>query len=129
MITVQTNKLARCLLGVTGAALIGIQSPVVAGEDQKYPYTGNCASLGADRTTEFHGNPERAELLLGMAGNQWVVFDRVMRDFNLYRGLDPAIPANQANYTLEDLAGAFHQANPLIGRNTPLAAKTEATKS
>jgi hypothetical protein len=103
MITVQTNKLARCLLGVTGAALIGIQSPVVAGEDQKYPYTGNCASLGADRTTEFHGNPERAELLLGMAGNQWVVFDRVMRDFNLYRGLDPAIPANQANYTLEDL--------------------------
>jgi TonB-linked SusC/RagA family outer membrane protein len=31
------------------------------------------------------------------------------------------------NYTLEDLAGSFHQANPLIGRNTPLAAKTEAT--
>jgi hypothetical protein len=38
-----------------------------------------------------------------MAGNQWVVFDQVMRDFNLARGLDPTIPANQASYTLQDL--------------------------
>jgi len=103
MITIQTNTLARCLIGVAGAALLGIQSPVFAKEDQKYPYTGDCASLGADRTTEFHGNPERADLLLGMAGNQWVVFDQVMRDFNLYRGLDPTIPANEPSYTLEDL--------------------------
>jgi hypothetical protein len=104
MTTIQTGTFARCLLGAT---LIAMQSSVHAGEDHKFhhksPYTGNCASLGADRTTEFHGNPERAELLLGMAGNQWVVFDQVMRDFNLYRGLDPAIPANQPSYTLEDL--------------------------
>ena len=103
MIANQSNILARCLLGVAGAVLIGVQSSVLAKEDQKYPYTGDCASLGADRTTEFHGNPERADLLLGMAGNQWVVFDQVMRDFNLSRGLDPTIPANQAAYSLEDL--------------------------
>jgi TonB-dependent starch-binding outer membrane protein SusC len=30
------------------------------------------------------------------------------------------------NYTLEDLAGSFHNSNPLIGQNTPLAAKTVA---
>ena len=103
MNTVQTSKLARCLLGAAGIALLGVQGSVLAKEDQKYPYTGDCASLGADRTTEFHGNPQRADLLLGMAGNQWVVFDQVMRDFNLSRGLDPTIPANQASYTLEDL--------------------------
>ena len=103
MKTFQTSKLARCLLGAAGIALLGVQGSVLAKEDQKYPYTGNCASLSADRTTEFHGNPQRADLLLGMAGNQWVVFDQVMRDFNLSRGLDPTIPANQASYTLEDL--------------------------
>jgi hypothetical protein len=103
MNTVQTSKLARCLLGAAGIALLGVQGTVLAKEDQKFPYTGNCASLGADRTTEFHGNPQRADLLLGMAGNQWVVFDQVMRDFNLSRGLDPMIPANKASYTLEDL--------------------------
>jgi len=106
MKTVHTSKLARCLLGAAGIALLGVQGPVLAKEDQKYPYTGNCASLGADRTTEFHGNPERADLLLGMAGNQWVVFDQVMRDFNLSRGLDPTIPANKSSYTLEDLRAA-----------------------
>jgi hypothetical protein len=106
MKSIQKSRLVRCLLGVATAALIGVQSPAFAKEDQKYPYTGNCASLGADRTTEFHGNPERADLLLGMAGNQWVVFDQVMRDFNLYRGLDPTIPANQSSYTLEDLRAA-----------------------
>jgi len=106
MKTVQTGKLARCLMGVAAAALLGVQGSVLAKEDQKYPYTGDCASLGADRTTEFHGNPQRADLLLGMAGNQWVVFDQVMRDFNLSRGLDPTIPANQASYTLEDLRTA-----------------------
>jgi hypothetical protein len=101
--TTQHNRFGRFILSATGALLLGLQAPLHAKEDQKYPYTGNCASLGADRTTEFHGNPERAELLLGMAGNQWVVFDQVMRDFNLSRGLDPTIPANQASYTLEDL--------------------------
>jgi len=106
MKTVHTSKLVRCLLGAAGIALLGVQGPALAKEDQKYPYTGNCAALGADRTTEFHGNPERADLLLGMAGNQWVVFDQVMRDFNLSRGLDPTIPANKPSYTLEDLRAA-----------------------
>lgn len=100
---IQGTRLGRFLFGAVGVMLAVFQSPLLASEDQKFPYTGNCASLGADRTTEFHGNPERAKLLLGMAGNQWVVFDQVMRDFNLYRGLDPAVPANQASYTLDEL--------------------------
>jgi len=92
------------MAGATTALLIGLAAPLHASEDRKFPYSGNCASLGADRTTEFHGNPQRAELLLGMAGNQWVVFDRVMRKFNhLSRGLDQIIPASQASYTLADL--------------------------
>jgi len=103
MINTETNKLTRCLLGLAGVVLLGLQGPVQAKEDQKFPYTGDCASLGADRTTEFHGNPERAELLLGMAGNQWTVFDEVMRQFNFYRGLDDAVPAHQDNYSLAEL--------------------------
>jgi len=103
MANTQTVKIARWLVGATGAAVIGMQDTALASEDQKFPYAGKCASLGADRTTEFHGNPQRAELLLGMAGNQWVVFDEVIRKFNLHRGLDGTIPANQAGYTLKDL--------------------------
>ena len=44
--------------------------------------TGNCAELPADRATEFHGNPYTSELNLAMAGNQWVVFNKVMAAFN-----------------------------------------------
>ena len=44
--------------------------------------TGNCAELPADRATEFHGNPHTSELNLAMAGNQWVVFNKVMQGFN-----------------------------------------------
>ena len=43
---------------------------------------GNCAELPADRATEFHGNPYTSELNLAMAGNQWVVFNKVMKAFN-----------------------------------------------
>lgn len=44
--------------------------------------SGNCAELPADRATEFHGNPYTSELNLAMAGNQWVVFNKVMKGFN-----------------------------------------------
>lgn len=88
---------------LSAAILIATGSSVCAKEDQRFPYTGECATLPADRTTEFHGNPQRAELLLGMAGNQWVVFDQAIRDFNVHRGLDGTIPANQESYTLQEL--------------------------
>lgn len=49
----------------------------------KHPVpAGNCAELPADRATEFHGNPYTSELNLAMAGNQWVVFNKVMQAFN-----------------------------------------------
>jgi ABC-type molybdate transport system substrate-binding protein len=62
--------------------------------------------LPADRATEFHGNPERSDLSLGMAGNQWVVFDKVLQGFNLYRGMgDGTQPRHLPNpeWTLEKL--------------------------
>ena len=97
------STVSRLILGAASAALIGMSAASIAKEDRRFHYTGNCASLGADRATEFHGNPQRARLLLGMAGNQWTVFDEVMRQFNFYRGLDSAIPAHQDNYTLAEL--------------------------
>jgi len=51
-------------------------------DDDSYVLTGNCAQLVADRTTEFHGNPATSSLNLAMAGNQWVVFNKVMQAYN-----------------------------------------------
>ena len=67
---------------------------------------GPCAFLPADRATEFHGNPDQSDLNLGMAGNQWVVFDKVLQGFNLYRGTgDGSDPQHRPNpeWTLEML--------------------------
>lgn len=91
------------ITSLSATLLVALSQSVVAKEDQKYPYAGDCATLPADRTTEFHGNPERANLLLGMAGNQWVIFDQAMRDFNIHRGLDGGIPAHQNSYSLNEL--------------------------
>lgn len=71
-----------------------------------YVLQGPCAYLSADRATEFHGNASTAELLLGMAGNQWVVFDKVLQGFNLTRGTgDGTEPQHHANpfWTLDEL--------------------------
>jgi hypothetical protein len=73
-----------------------------------YTLQGTCAFLPADRATEFHGNPDRSKLNLGMAGNQWVVFDKAMQQFNVYinkgDGSEPAYRPNDANgFTLADL--------------------------
>ncbi|MGD8308385.1 MAG: substrate-binding domain-containing protein [Chromatiales bacterium] len=67
---------------------------------------GPCAFLPADRATEFHGSPDNSDLNLGMAGNQWVVFDKVMQAFNVQRGTgDGTEPQHHANgyWTLEEL--------------------------
>ncbi len=75
--------------------------------DESYTLQGTCAFLPAARATEFHGNPDRSKLNLGMAGNQWVVFAEAMRAFNLSQGLDPTQPAYRPNdasgFTLDDL--------------------------
>jgi hypothetical protein len=80
---------------------------VFAGKDS-YTLQGTCAFLPADRATEFHGNPDRSKLNLGMAGNQWVVFDKAMQQFNVYIGKgDGTEPAHRPNdstgFTLADL--------------------------
>ena len=99
---------------VAGALTAG-SSAVLAKKDYQPPawkdsYTlqGTCAFLPADRATEFHGNPERSTLNLGMAGNQWVVFDKAMQQFNVYIGTgDGTEPAHRPNdatgFTLADL--------------------------
>jgi hypothetical protein len=78
------------------------------GFPQSYTLEGPCAFLPADRATEFHGNPDRSKLNLGMAGNQWVVFKEVMQAFNSWigsgDGSEPEYRPNDADrFTLADL--------------------------
>ena len=79
------------------------------GEPATYTLQGDCAFLPADRATEFHGNPEKSKLNLGMAGNQWVVFKEAMQAFNVWMGTgDGTEPEHRDNiagagYTLADL--------------------------
>jgi len=78
------------------------------GAPTSYTLQGTCAFLPADRATEFHGNPDRSTLNLGMAGNQWVVFDKAMQQFNVYVGKgvgdEPAHrPNDDKGFTLADL--------------------------
>ncbi len=103
-----TNYLTKPLPGTLVAlALASGSNSVFAGKDS-YTLQGTCAFLPADRATEFHGNPDRSKLNLGMAGNQWVVFDKVMQQFNVYigkgDGTEPAYRPNDASgFTLADL--------------------------
>lgn len=95
------------LCTLVGLALAGGTSVTFA-KDDSYTLQGTCAFLPADRATEFHGNPDRSKLNLGMAGNQWVVFDKAMQQFNVYigkgDGTEPAHRPNDANgFTLADL--------------------------
>ena len=85
---------------VGGSLLMGASTSFALPDHASFPeysLKGTCAFLPADRATEFHGNPATSNLNLGMAGNQWVVFDNAMRAFNLSLGNDPAQPAHRAN--------------------------------
>ena len=101
---VSQSKKNPMLFATISAALISSSSVVYAHNDfdgsPATPYTlqGPCAYLPADRATEFHGNADRADLRLGMAGNQWVVFDGVLQGFNVYTGRgDGSEPAHREN--------------------------------
>lgn len=116
--TFKKKKLTTLLLAATGGALIASSTSLFAhGDDddddhkghdgrfKSYVLQGNCPHLPADRATEFHGNPDTADLRLGMAGNQWVVFDKVMQGFNVATGRgDGTEPAHRPNpgWTLAD---------------------------
>lgn len=94
--------------GLTALFLACCTGAVNAGKHESYTLQGTCAFLPADRATEFHGNPDRSKLNLGMAGNQWVVFEEAMQQFNVYinkgDGSEPAYRPNDANgFTLADL--------------------------
>ena len=88
---------------LTALALVGGSATALAAGPA---VQGPCAFLPADRATEFHGNADDADLRLGMAGNQWVVFDKVMQGFNVARGTgDGTEPQYHENpfYTLAEL--------------------------
>ncbi|MEN8206577.1 MAG: substrate-binding domain-containing protein [Pseudomonadota bacterium] len=92
-------------LACTGGSSTAFAAPP---SDVTYNLQGTCAFLPADRATEFHGNPDRSRLNLGMAGNQWVVFEEAMQQFNVYigqgEGTEPAYrPNNASGFTLADL--------------------------
>jgi ABC-type molybdate transport system substrate-binding protein len=100
-----TNLLGSLVaLACTGGSSAVFASP----PGDSYNLQGTCAFLPADRATEFHGNADRSKLNLGMAGNQWVVFEDAMQQFNVYIGKgDGTEPAhrdnNAAGFTLADL--------------------------
>lgn len=83
------NKLSAVIALVTGLTVL--PGAVMADDDDDdnkgFALTGNCAQLVADRTTEFHGNPATSSLNLAMAGNQWVVFNKVMQAYNERRAV------------------------------------------
>ena len=87
MITKQKSRLGAVMAGLCSLAAanstLAVDNPFTGNAKGKDPVpTGNCAELPADRATEFHGNPYSSELNLAMAGNQWVVFNKVMQGFN-----------------------------------------------
>jgi ABC-type molybdate transport system substrate-binding protein len=104
-----TQLFTRTLLGgLVALACTGGSSAVLAAPGDSYELKGPCAFLPADRATEFHGNPDRSKLNLGMAGNQWVVFEDALQTFNVYIGKgDGSEPAYRPNdddrFTLADL--------------------------
>ena len=105
-----TRHLTKSLSGTFIAlALAGGAGTLLADpRGDSYTLQGTCAFLPADRATEFHGNPDRSKLNLGMAGNQWVVFEAAMQQFNVYigkgDGTEPAYRLNDATgFTLADL--------------------------
>lgn len=96
------------LAAMGGALLLGSSASFADNDhDKSYTLKGTCAFLPAARATEFHGNPDRSKLNLGMAGNQWVVFEDAMQAFNMSQGYDPLQPAYRPNdadgFTLDDL--------------------------
>ena len=97
----------KSLLATLATGLLLGTSATYADDDKSYTLKGTCAFLPAARATEFHGNPERSKLNLGMAGNQWVVFEGAMQAFNLSQGYDSTQPAYRENnadgFTLADL--------------------------
>jgi len=102
-----TNQFKKALLTQVVSAIVLGSSAAFAGPSS-YTLQGTCAFLPADRATEFHGNADRSKLNLGMAGNQWVVFEDAMQEFNVWinkgDGTEPAYRPNDANgFTLADL--------------------------
>lgn len=69
------------LVGVTMvcASAMSISAQLPTG---KPAVSGNCKDITASNSTEFHGNPIDSNLNLAMAGNQWVVFNKVLSRFN-----------------------------------------------
>ena len=104
------NVLKCAVLGLSASAMM---LGATASFAESYTLKGTCAFLPADRATEFHGNPVTSNLNLGMAGNQWVVFDNAMREFNksLHNDKDqPAYRPNDASgFTLADLNDASNR--------------------
>ena len=84
------NKKIHSVIAMTALCCLAVSGNTFAHKKSSFGYaigkrpvpTGNCAELPADRATEFHGNPYNSELNLAMAGNQWVVFNKVMTAFN-----------------------------------------------
>ena len=105
------NKWKKTVLTLGGMALMCSSNMLFAGnnngnnnnngnhnshhDDTDALYKGNCKDITASGATEFHGNLARSDLNLAMAGNQWVVFNKVLSRFNEFRIVNGSLDANE----------------------------------
>lgn len=87
----------KVLVSLVGMALICSGSVSLAGKPANNgpAVSGNCKDITADGSTEFHGNPAESALSLAMAGNQWVVFNKVLSRFNERRIMNGTLKPDQ----------------------------------
>lgn len=87
----------KALITLAGLAMVGAGTVSFAGQlpGSKPAVTGNCKDITASNSTEFHGNPIDSSLNLAMAGNQWVVFNKVLSRFNERRIMKGTLKPDQ----------------------------------
>jgi len=95
------TKIVQSSIMAAAVSSIGFASMTTIAHAKPYTLQGPCAYLPATRATEFHGNADESDLRLGMAGNQWVVFDKVLQGYNASRGVDDTAPAHHANQFID----------------------------
>ena len=109
--------------GLCGLGLL-LSSPAQAEPPAEAPDLSTCASLPASRSDQFHGYPLDNDLSLFMAGNQFVVFDKVLEGFNAAIGSDPGDLTRDPKYYVE-LVPPGQEANQIISGCMLLGAENE----
>ena len=103
----------RSLLATLSISIPLLAQPAQAAKPGDEIDLSACASLPAARSDQFHGYPLGNDLSLFMAGNQFVVFDKVLEGFNHHIGTDPTDLTQNPKYYIE-LVPPGQEANQII---------------